>query len=769
MPRMLVPLAAADPDRIGGKALALQRLARAGLPMPTSAVVPVDVFRAAVRSTGLGLDDPGLGPALLRAPLTLRGVGPRMAVRSSALGEDGKTHSHAGVYTSELGVEPVDLADAVRRAWASWASARARAYRQERGVRSAGMAVLVQLLVDARASGVCFTVNPLTGSWREMVVEAVWGLGEPLVSGELVPDRYVVRRPRSTPRPMQRVLARTRLAVENESFAEQPRELSLAAEGVAWRPAEAPHARKLTREQLLALCRLGLRAEALLGAPQDLEWAVDRAGQLVVLQSRPVTTLAALPRGQGTLWTRRFIGERWPDGATPMGWSVIGPLLEWFIAYPETSQRYLGGDPPLRVVRGHPYLNVTVFRHLAFKFPGAPPPRFMLEFFPPDEERRWLLRAAAPPDLRVYGSIFRTTFAEKRWQRFRWNPFLNPRAWDSFLAGLPPRLAALEAAEPAAALDVADPILRDYVKVHITSLLFANLWYQGVRPHVPEGLLRAPEGTVTLRVNRELRALATAPQRLPEFLSEHGHRSTASWELFASRWAENPDAVLALAERVAAVPEPERVEAPPLSPLLTRAVALTQTYLRLREEQRYHLDRILFVLKKQLLLLGAERFDDPQLIRHVTRDELSLPDDELRRIALRRAAEPVDPDPPDFLLGDVALGAPTPDAHRIQGLGISRGRVRGRARVLHHPEEGVRLRPGEILVARSTDPAWTPLFATAAGLVVELGAELSHGAVVAREYHLPAVANVAGATHRFVDGTELTIDGAAGIVWVHPG
>lgn len=102
------------------------------------------------------------------------------------------------------------------------------------------------------------------------------------------------------------------------------------------------------------------------------------------------------------------------------------------------------------------------------------------------------------------------------------------------------------------------------------------------------------------------------------------------------------------------------------------------------------------------------------------------------------------------------------------GLGVSPGRHRGLARVLHHPSEAHKLKPGEILVARAVDPAWTPLFATAGGLVLELGSALSHGAVVAREYKLPAVVNIAGATRRFTDGMEITVDGTRGIVVVHP-
>jgi pyruvate,water dikinase len=787
---VLIPLSEAGPRAAGGKGAALWRLAQRGVPVPPTWVLPPEVFRDFLRQAGLWEaaergDHAALHAGILAAdvPLRLDGVSGRLAVRSSALEEDGRHHSHAGQYESVLGVEPAGLAAAVRRCWASYHAPRAVAYRGGEAGAPGGMALLVQEMVDARTAGVMFTTNPVTGSWREMAVEAVWGLGEPLVGGHVVPDRYLVRRPRRTPGPVQAVLARVRLELASEVVARQDRQLQTGRSGgVADADAEAPLARKLGRDALFSLCRLGLRAESVLDGPQDVEWAQDRGGRFWVLQSRPITSRQELPRGGRTLWTRRFLGERWPDGATPLGWSIVAPVLEHFIAYPRTSARFLGGDPPLRLVGGHPYVNVTVFRHLAFKLPGGPPPRFMLDFFPPEEERAWVSRAAAPPDFRVYASIFAETFDERRWRRFRWNPFGNWKAWDTFRAALPARLAGLEGAAPEQALSVAIPLLRDYVKVHITSLLFANMAYEIVGPLVPEhdraALLRPPSGSITSQVNAELWDLGHHPERLDAFLAAHGHRSSASWEVFARRWAEDPEGVLRLARLAAEGPRPRLAEearetaealARVADPRLRWAVGLTQTYLRLREEQRYHLDRALFVLKRKLVELGERWFDAPADVRFLVAEELDgrLGKDELRRTAARRAEQRVDPAPPDFLDGDEALAVATADAHRLQGLGISPGVVRGRTRVIRGPEEGDRLQPGEILVARATDPGWTPLFARAGGLVLELGGMLSHGAVVAREYHLPGVVNIPGATQILGDGVEVTVDGRGGQVWVH--
>ncbi len=276
-----------------------------------------------------------------------------------------------------------------------------------------------------------------------------------------------------------------------------------------------------------------------------------------------------------------------------------------------------------------------------------------------------------------------------------------------------------------------------------------------------------PEGSVTTRVNRELRELRAAG--LEDFLARHGHRSDASWELFSNRWADHPDRVLRLAELARAAPPPPPpadVEARlrTLSPVLRQAVRLTRAYLALREEQRYHLERILYALRERLLELGAP-LADPREIRFLHVDELGDPAS-WPGIVARRRAEPVDTAPPDFLRGDEAIAIPAASA-RLDGLGISPGVVTGRVRVLHRPEEGDRLRSGEVLVTGSADPAWTPHFSRAGGLIVELGSLLSHGAVVAREYRVPAVANIRGATRRLHDGVEVTLDGRAGTVWVH--
>jgi pyruvate,water dikinase len=206
-------------------------------------------------------------------------------------------------------------------------------------------------------------------------------------------------------------------------------------------------------------------------------------------------------------------------------------------------------------------------------------------------------------------------------------------------------------------------------------------------------------------------------------------------------------------------------------------------YMALRENQRFSFDRLLFRMKRAFERMGAllerdgllEQGDD---IVFFEIDELEAlvegrirPDEAATLVAARRAEFEANRGVvhPDFLEADEHVPGPLPTraGKHLTGLGISSGRARGRVRVLSSFEQMDRLQPGEILVTRATDPGWTPLFLVASGLVLELGSVLSHGAVVAREYGLPAVVNVEGATRMLHDGMEVTVDGDRGRVTIH--
>jgi rifampicin phosphotransferase len=188
-------------DALGGKGASLDRLIRLGYRVPTGFCVTTAAFRSA---SGAGESlDPDLADALdaalgrLEAAVAAVAGGPaRLAVRSSAIGEDGTATSFAGLHETELDVAPADVPAAVRRCWASLASAPAAAYRARRGLSSdaAAMAVVVQALVPADAAAVVFTRHPVTGREDQLVITAARGLGDAMVAGTMTPDTLVIDR-----------------------------------------------------------------------------------------------------------------------------------------------------------------------------------------------------------------------------------------------------------------------------------------------------------------------------------------------------------------------------------------------------------------------------------------------------------------------------------------------------------------------------------------------------------------------------------------------
>ncbi|MBX9245606.1 pyruvate, phosphate dikinase [Actinotalea ferrariae] len=299
---MIVELRDAVVPTCGGKAGALGALVRAGLPVPDGFAVPLDVHRAAARQGADRSVPPRAGddaPESLPLPTGLvealagglRALGDvPVAVRSSAMGEDTAEASAAGQHESVLAVSGVDdVVLAVRACWASLDSERAAAYRDAaRGAPSAGMAVLVQRLVDAEVSGVMFTAADPRGETR---IEASWGLGPSVVGGVVTPDAYRVAADGAVTRTLGD--KRTRLdRVGGE----------LVTSAVA-------HTRRhaLDDSTLRALVALGRRIATLLGRPQDVEWALA-GGTLWVLQARPVTAAppppaAAVPTATGGVLT----------------------------------------------------------------------------------------------------------------------------------------------------------------------------------------------------------------------------------------------------------------------------------------------------------------------------------------------------------------------------------------------------------------------------------------------------------------------------------
>jgi len=326
MTRPVLPFADIGRDDVpsaGGKGASLGELLRAGIRVPDGFVVTTAAFRQAVehvtvrgeriadRAAAIDPDDADAAAAELRAAVERAPLPPSVveaitahygrlcadagrrdlpvAVRSSATGEDSAEASFAGLQDTYLWVSGGDsVVEHVRRCWASLYSVESVTYRRRRGIPETdlAMAVVVQQMVGARSSGVMFTRSPLTGDRSVVAIDATWGLGSAVVSGDVTPDSFVVSK-------VTGEIVRRTVSTKTRWHQPDPGGHGVVETDV---PAQLRDVPALGDEEIAELVAIARRVEAHYGCPQDIEWAVSRtapAGENVfLLQSRPETVWA---------------------------------------------------------------------------------------------------------------------------------------------------------------------------------------------------------------------------------------------------------------------------------------------------------------------------------------------------------------------------------------------------------------------------------------------------------------------------------------------
>ena len=840
--------------QVGLKARNLGRLERGGLPVPDGFVITAAAWRAFARAAGLDaacareLQGPPprerlpeiaarleetcrqapLPPALeeaVRAALT-RLRAPRVAVRSSALDEDGEEASAAGQFRSLLDRRGTDeVLAAVRATWASLLLAPALTYLRDRGALrpDPSMAVVVQRMIAPDAAGVLFSQRDGEG----MLVEAVAGLGTSLVDGAVNPERVALG-PQGEP------------------------------------PADLPADALLDRATLLTLARLARRVEAVLGPGLDLEWARE-GGRVELLQARPITR-SARPGGDGRVrWTAANTQEALLEPVTPLTWSLFAPLVE---AGRRDLFRFAGfeeipGPGYMQVFGGLPYFNPDYFRRFLDQIPGLSRNVFdalifgegprAVELSLPHVSRRTLrlgllfllVRLLARERFELFQRVFMVRLgrlARLDLARLSDEELLQVRARTTVLLEGALRRHVLGTAISGAAYLLLELFLRrSGAEGAFPSGLVARLTAGATGNAVAlcgrrlEELARAAAGQERLAAGiagaagpdweARLAGLGSEGRwllgELRRFLREHGHRCEKEAELLEPRWGDDPGVLLGvlgsfvsaargegpglrrLRQDEARLQREARVLAGRVSrflaggSLLERLLPARRLAFRalLREARRYapyrenlkdRALRALHLLRRVFLELGARLTRRGLLGRAEDVFFLELPEleeallgrgapDLAARVATRRAEReerlragappryviqvPGEPPRPVHVRGDAR------EAGLLEGVGVSGGKVSGVARVLQGMEDAPRLRPGEVIVARVVNAGWTPLFHLAGGIVAEVGGVLSHAAIVAREYGLPAVFGAEGAT-RIPDGAQITVDGDLGIITI---
>jgi pyruvate,water dikinase len=779
-----------DRLRVGGKALGIARLANAGLPVPPGFSLTADVYRRlAGRSPGTDL---ALREAILQAYAMLSEGA--VVVRSSATEEDTQAASHAGQYLTVLNVQDQDaLLDAIQRCWASLDSASAAAYRRQQGTSAEdlAMAVIVQRLAPAKVSGVLFTRDPLAPDGESMRVEAAAGLGEEVVSGRTVPERY-------------------RLQHASGSILDQA----------------APNSPCLDEQQLVELAELGRQVEVLFGTPQDVEWAWAD-GQFWLLQSRPITAdatareevrreeiaaLAARSAPAGTVWSRCNLAEVLPE-PTPMTWATVRYLLSGVNRLGRVYRdlgllpdRAVAAEGVYDLVCGRPYCNLSrepllyasgLPLEIPFASLKAAPERAL-------QPRAVINFARAPWDfwLRLPVVLFRLARARRRLSSLRRTLVgrLRKEVFPEFA-----RVVAQAATEDLTRLEPAQlhaqlvewvrrtcaDFAREGLKPAILAATATAALEEGLQPALGPDRTRAvlTELLTGVRPDPEadwvaaLRDLTAGRLDRADFLKRFGHRGSREMELAEPRWAEDPTALPCLpapasAGREANIEESWERTAAEAHLTLARRRALEEelrmarTYLGLRETAKHYflmgyarIRACLLALDRRFDLDGGIFFLTPVEIPELC--EGKVPSDRIAARRRRRALALGLEVPPVLFSDDLdAIGRtlPVPTGETLTGIPLSPGVAEAPAFVLQELTAPTIPAGSYVLVCPTTDPAWVPLLVHARGLIAETGGILSHGAVVAREFGVPAVAGIAGLTQRLKTGQPVRIDGSTGSV-----
>lgn len=275
--RLVTPfgeLGVGDVDVAGGKCANLGELTRAGFPVPAGFAVTTHAY---LRNDIAG----ALAEAYVALGREVGQKGPPVAVRSSAVAEDMPDASFAGVQDTYLWLRGLDdVLDGVRRCWGSFHNPEAIAYREAHGITKGGMSVAVQYMVDARVSGVMFTLNPVSGDPSSVAIDASYGLGTTIVGGEVTPDSFLVSK-------VTGAVVRSDVGEKAIECVADP----VAGTTIVREVEEERRARAcLVPEEIARLVDLARRVERHYGSHQDLEWAIDRQlGEVFLLQSRPET------------------------------------------------------------------------------------------------------------------------------------------------------------------------------------------------------------------------------------------------------------------------------------------------------------------------------------------------------------------------------------------------------------------------------------------------------------------------------------------------
>ena len=715
-----------------------------------------------------------------------------LAVRSSSTCEDQPEQSFAGLYTSILMVKPdlPSLNAAIQKVWTSAFSEPVTIYCQQHRMDPGliKMGVIIQEMIQADYSGVMFTSNPADAS-NDIRIEYHKGYGDSLVSGNVTPSVILYNRPSQS----------IKQAADDEEFNE-----SLISE----------------------LVSAGIKIEDLAGMPVDIEWAVKN-NTFYFLQYRPVTHKAD-QFAEKIEWTDENVGEVIPDVVSPISWSILQPMVNnavlWFLK--KISIKEYPSEGLFGLYRGKVYFNHTQFNRLINRFYpsvhlsadkkltlfqkiGISLRLFRLTFSAllfiwilpysikkklsltipvinqknnPDESINKINDLIRDETVIMYHHISATLLAELYFQAIKkyaakW--FYDEQ--DLFAENLMQGSTETSGAETGAALWELAGRFKNNEE-------FRQLFNNSALSEIDAGLATVNDKNIDKDID--------------DFFKKYGHNALREFELLYPRWHEDRLYIYSLIRNylnsIDSENPAERRQRLLIEGKIRRAKALK--HLRLlkrilfnylmnnsikfstyREQLKQHFLRLHHQVRNQLLYLSSTMdFDQPDDIFYLTYDELkslttgSKGHKSLQSTIFARKTERQNNlnynHPPKVIQQggqwhEIWLEEEN-TGNALNGIACSAGIAEGPARIILQADRAKDLESGDILVAHSTNPSWTPLFLVAAGIVTEIGGALSHGAIIAREYGKPMVAAVPGIIKNIHDGDWLRINGHTGQVFI---
>lgn len=765
----------------GGKGGSLARMYQDGYPVPDGFVVLPSAFQEQKLN-----DEAWNEIRVYLNTIRKNHEGALFAVRSSALSEDSAQASFAGEFETVLNVKTdKEIWEAIYTVFRSRESERVKAYSTIQGMeQSHQIAVVIMLMVQSEISGVLFTADPITGSHTSMTGNFVYGLGEQLVSGEANAYPFKLMRPKGK--------------------YEGPNDFMKYASELY------KHAAKLVKE---------------LGCQQDIEWAVAR-GKVYILQARPITTLNTgnLDTYElndtldgDFLWTNTNVGEAMADVFTPLSWSVIRALDEEQMVVPGyylfsgniCGRMYSNVNLALSIYPafGKDYKSVLKKMNDIF---GQMPEGMNIPIYP--YSGLGLIKAMIP-------GIMNTLKKSKEVAKAMPNYLKDTPNW---CRTIKERIERIETSKELLSLWKEE--LWPYNCKALWVGRFAPrkklMGLFKLNEELPKLLGKEDANTLlsNLRGSSELESLGPVvgiskiikgELSREEYLMKYGHRGPHEFEISIpdpsedKAWLEkqieefkksNVDAEGLLKNQHTQYEKTlKKLEEyfPGKAKKISKQIADASEGSYLREAARSEWTRVFrvnraFALKAgNLTGIGEDVFFLylDEVLNLLSGDKSALKHIPARRKTYEKykALPPLpsiirgrlDPfkwseDPKrrvDYYDPDLKI-VNVPDSETLKGFAGAAGRVEGVVRVLTNPEEGENLKSGEILVASTTNVGWTPLFPKAAAIITDIGAPLSHAAIVARELGIPAVVGCGNATTRLKTGDRVLVDGGQGVVHI---